>query len=48
MSAEIQQPRGEEIRSYWGDLVFVRLCIACVFLIVVMNTYDFLKGLLGF
>jgi hypothetical protein len=36
-----------EVRPYWGDRLFFLFCLGCVVLIILMNGYDLLKGLLG-
>ena len=38
----------DEPRPYWGDRIFVLLCLGCALVIILMNGYDFLKGLLGY
>jgi hypothetical protein len=38
----------DQPRPYWGDRLFLLLCLGCALLIILMNAYDFLKGLLGY
>jgi hypothetical protein len=39
---------GNGVRPSWGDRLFLLFCLVCALLLILINTYDLLKGLLGF